>query len=187
LRIKRHTEDDASDLARVADLVHGAAIRLLRVVRREDVAAGLSAPQLSALSVLVFGGPQTMSALATAEQVRPPTMSRLVDDLERLGLAERIAKPGDRRVYVVRVTDAGRALLEEGRRKRLARLVEILADATPRERRALRSAAQTIVRLTDPAITPGGAGSASVAPDGRLATIGGRVTGRRGSPIRGSG
>jgi DNA-binding MarR family transcriptional regulator len=140
------------DLALIADLVHGAAIRLLRVVRREDVAAGLSAPQLSALSVLVFGGPQTMSALATAEQVRPPTMSRLVDDLERLGLAERAAKPGDRRVYLVRVTVAGRTLLEEGRRKRLARLVAILTGATQRELRALRSAAQTIVRLTDSSI-----------------------------------
>ncbi len=157
MRPKTHAGNDADDLARVADLVHGAAIRLLRFVRREDVAAGLSAPQLSALSVLVFGGPQTMSALAAAEQVRPPTMSRLVDDLERLGLAERLAKPGDRRVYVVRVTDPGRALLEEGRRKRLAKLAEILADATPRERRALRSAAQTIVRLTDSTIVSAGA------------------------------
>jgi DNA-binding MarR family transcriptional regulator len=144
-------------LARIADLVHGAAIRLLRFVRREDVAANLSAPQLSALSVLVFGGPQTMSALAAAEQVRPPTMSRLVDDLERLGLAERIAKAGDRRVYLVRVTDAGRTLLEEGRRKRLARLVEILGDASHAELRALRSAAQTLVRLTDSSIANAGA------------------------------
>jgi DNA-binding MarR family transcriptional regulator len=152
LRTKKLTEHSGEDLARIADLVHGAAIRLLRFVRREDVASGLRAPQLSALSVLVFGGPQTMSALATAEQVRPPTMSRLVDDLERLGLAERIGKPGDRRVYLVRVTDAGRTLLEEGRRKRLARLVEILADATQRELRALRSGAETIVRLTDSSI-----------------------------------
>jgi DNA-binding MarR family transcriptional regulator len=151
------------ELARVADLVHGAAIRLLRFVRREDVAAGLSAPQLSALSVLVFGGPQAMSALAMAEQVRPPTMSRLVDDLEHLGLAERIAQPGDRRVYLVRVTDAGRTLLEEGRRKRLAKLVEILGHATQRELRALRSAAETLVRLTDSTIVS----ARPAAPTGR--------------------
>jgi len=137
------------DLAKTADLVHGAAIRLLRFVRREDAAAALSAPQLSALSVLVFGGPQTMSKLAMAEQVRAPTMSRLVDDLERSGLAERIAQPGDRRVSIVRVTDAGRALLEEGRRKRLARLSEMLSGASHRELDALRSGARAIVRLTD--------------------------------------
>ena len=157
----------ADELAKLADLVHGAAIRLLRFVRREDAAAGLSAPQLSALSVLVFGGPQTMSALAQAEQVRPPTMSRLVDDLERLGLAERISQPGDRRVYLARVTDAGRTLLEEGRRKRLAKLVEILGCATQSERRALRSAAQTLVRLTDSTIV-------STRPAGQKAPAGRR-------------
>jgi DNA-binding MarR family transcriptional regulator len=159
---------DNPELGRIADLTHGAAIRLLRFVRREDVAAGLSAPQLSALSVLVYGGPQAIGALAAAEQVRPPTMSRLVDDLEHLGLAERVEKPGDRRVYQVRVTDAGRSLLEEGRRKRLARLVEILGGATPSELRALESAAETIVRLTDSTISNTSAGksssSASYAP-----------------------
>jgi DNA-binding MarR family transcriptional regulator len=137
------------ELMQIADLVHGAAIRLLRLVRREDSAAGLSAPQLSALSVLVFGGSQPISALAAAEQVRAPTMSRLVDDLEQLGLAERVAQPGDRRVNLVRVTAAGRTLLEAGRRKRLARLVDLLACTTRGERRALRSAALTLGRLTD--------------------------------------
>jgi DNA-binding MarR family transcriptional regulator len=143
------------DLPVVADLIHGAAIRLLRFVRREDVAAGLSAPQLSALSVLVFGGPQTMSALAAAEQVRPPTMSRTVDELERKGLAERVALPGDRRVNEVRVTKAGRAILEEGRRKRLARLVQVLAGTSPQELQTLRSAAAILVRVTDSPIVDG--------------------------------
>jgi DNA-binding MarR family transcriptional regulator len=170
---------DNQKLARIADLTHGAAIRLLRFVRREDVAAGLSAPQLSALSVLVYGGPQAISALAAAEQVRPPTMSRLVDDLERLGLAERLAKPGDRRVYQVRVTDAGRSLLEEGRRKRLARLIEILGGATPSELRALQSAAETIVRLTDSTILSGSTektpSSASYAPRGATSRSTGRL------------
>jgi DNA-binding MarR family transcriptional regulator len=166
LRTKIAAESRGEDPSRIADLVHGAAIRLLRFVRREDVAAGLSAPQLSALSVLVFGGPQTMGALAMAEQVRPPTMSRLVDDLENLGLAERIAKPGDRRVNLVRVTDAGRALLEEGRRKRLAKLVEILRGATQRELQALQSAAETIVRLTDSTIVSTDKAKAAPTADG---------------------
>jgi len=143
------------ELPAVADLIHSAAIRLLRFVRREDVAAGLSAPQLSALSVLVFGGPQTMSALAAAEQVRPPTMSRTVDELERKGLAERLALPGDRRVNEVRVTKAGRALLEEGRRKRLARLVQALTSASAQELQSLRAAAVILVRVTDSPIVDG--------------------------------
>jgi hypothetical protein len=55
----------------IADALHGAAIRLLRYVRKEDVASGITGAQLSVLSVLVFGGPQTLGALAAAEQVRP--------------------------------------------------------------------------------------------------------------------
>jgi len=140
-------------VAETADLIHGAAIRLLRFVRREDTAAGLSAPQLSALSVLVFGGPQTMSALLVSVQRRPPTMSRTVDTLEHLGLAQRGTRKGDRRINEVSVTKAGRALLEEGRRKRLATLVEALATASPSELKALRIAAKTLVRVTETSLT----------------------------------
>ena len=60
------------DAIAVADRLHSVAIHLLRRLRREDTASGLSTAQLSALSVLVFVGPQTLSALAATEQVRPP-------------------------------------------------------------------------------------------------------------------
>lgn len=136
-----------------ADQIHGAAIRLLRFVRREDAAAGLSAPQLSALSVLVFGGPQTMGALAAAEQVSMPTMSRTVSELERQGLAERATRAADRRVIEARVTEPGRALLEAGRRRRLARLVAALEAASDEDLRTLAEAARIIARVTDSSIT----------------------------------
>jgi hypothetical protein len=71
----RKTRDDAEA---IADRLHSAAIHLLRRLRREDATSGLSAPRLSALSVIVFGGPLTLGELANAEQVRPPTMTRLV-------------------------------------------------------------------------------------------------------------
>jgi DNA-binding MarR family transcriptional regulator len=140
------------DRAVAADQIHGAAIRLLRFVRKEDVAAGLSAPQLSALSVLVFGGFQTMGALAAAEQVSMPTMSRTVTELERERLAERRSRANDRRVIEVRVTDAGRRLLEKGRRRRLARLVGALGDASDPEVRTLLDAAAIIARVTNSSI-----------------------------------
>ena len=62
----------------VADRLHSAAIHLLRRVRQQDVATGEGPARLSALSVLVFGGPKTLGELAAAEQVKPPTMSRIV-------------------------------------------------------------------------------------------------------------
>ena len=66
------------DVLAVADRLHSAAIHLLRRVRKQDVATGEGPARLSALSVLVFGGPKTLGELAAAEQVKPPTMSRIV-------------------------------------------------------------------------------------------------------------
>lgn len=79
---------DTQQLEAVADRLHSAAIHLLRHLRQEDLKLGLGPAQLSALSVLVFGGPQTIGALARIEQVAAPTVSRLVDALAAAGLAE---------------------------------------------------------------------------------------------------
>src|SRR4051812_34314338 len=91
-----------SAAADLADRLHSAAIHLLRRLRREDDASGLPAPHLSALSVIVFGGPITLGALATAEQVRPPTMTRVIAALERQGLLTRESSEDDRRVIRVK-------------------------------------------------------------------------------------
>jgi DNA-binding MarR family transcriptional regulator len=132
----------------VADMLHGAAIRLLRYVRKEDVASGITGAQLSVLSVLAYGGPQTLGALAAAEQVKPPTMSQLVTGLEQLGLVAR--KPLDRRSIEVSVTRKGRQLMEAGRKRRLARLTKAL-DTLPAEQiDKLGQAAGLIVAITDP-------------------------------------
>ncbi|HKE01312.1 MAG TPA: MarR family transcriptional regulator, partial [Planctomycetota bacterium] len=90
--------------------------------RREDTASGLSGPRLSALSVLVFGGPRSLGDLAAAEQVRPPTMTRLVAALERQKLVAREGHPDDARVVLLSATAKGRALLESGRDRRVRAL-----------------------------------------------------------------
>jgi DNA-binding MarR family transcriptional regulator len=130
--------------AEVADRLHSAAIHLLRRVRKEDVASGLTAPRLSALSVLVFGGPRTLGALAAVEQVRPPTMSVIVAELERAGLVVREPDPRDRRVVHARATPAGERLMHEGRRRRTAWLTRRLADLPPDDLAALDRAAAVL-------------------------------------------
>ncbi len=104
----------------VAEQVHKASIRLLRAMRAADAESGLSGPKLSALSVLAFAGPQSLGALARLEQVRAPTMSKLVAELEREGLAVKRADKSDRRGVRIEVTAKGRALMEKGRQRRLA-------------------------------------------------------------------
>lgn len=116
----------------VAHRLHSAAIHLLRRLRVEDTAAGLSGPRLSALSVVVFAGPVTLGQLARAEQVRPPTMSRLVANLADAGLVTVERDPDDRRVQRIQATARGRSLLEAGRARRVRRLTRDL-EALSRE------------------------------------------------------
>jgi len=111
----------------VANRLHSAAIHLIRRLRVEDPAAGLSGPRLSALSVVVYGGPVTLGQLARAEQVRPPTMSRLVAGLAQTGLVSLERDPADRRVQRIQATARGRSLLEAGRARRVRRLSRDLA------------------------------------------------------------
>ena len=133
--------------AAVADQLHSAAIHLLRRVRLEDDGMGLTAPLASALSAIVFGGPLPLGALARAEQVRPPTISRVVAQLERRGLVTREADAADGRVQRVRATPRGRRVLEAGRARRVASLAALLAALAPAELAALERSAQLIERL----------------------------------------
>src|SRR5215469_17930582 len=114
----------SSDSSEAADAIHSAAIRVLRVVRTADAKTEIGPAQLSALSVLVFAGPKTLGELAGAEQVKPPTMSRVVEGLVSRGLAERVPSPEDRRAVRIATTPKGRRLLLTGRDRR----VHLLAD-----------------------------------------------------------
>jgi DNA-binding MarR family transcriptional regulator len=148
-RRERQPLDRAGSPADVADRLHSAAIHLLRRLRAEDAAAGLTGPQLSALSVIVFRGPISLGALAAAEQVRPPTISRLIRELERQKLVTRAGHEADARVQHVHATEAGKRLLAEGRARRVALLTAEIADLPATERRLLRDAAELLEQLSN--------------------------------------
>src|SRR5215217_7620185 len=101
------------------DLLHSAAIHLLRRVSRVDDESGIGPARLSALSVLVYGGPLTLGELADAERVTAPTMTRIVDGLERDGLARREPHPEDGRSVRVVLTERGREVFARARQRRL--------------------------------------------------------------------
>ena len=126
--------------------LHSAAIRLLRMVRREDKESGISPPRLSALSVLVFAGPMSLAELAEAEEVRSPTMSRIVEGLVRDGLATREADGDNRRKVRIAATDEGRRRLEAGRQRRVRVLRDRLRKLADSEQRALARGAEVLDR-----------------------------------------
>lgn len=137
---ERQVQDMATGL-------HAAAIRLLRLLRREDQESGISGPRLSALSVIVFAGPLSLAELAAAEQVRPPTMSRIVEGLVQAGLAFREPDPGNRRMVRISATAEGKKLLEAGRERRVRVLVQRLHRLADSEQRALARAVELLERV----------------------------------------
>jgi DNA-binding MarR family transcriptional regulator len=142
----------------IADRLHSAAIRLLRQLRREDEAMGLTAARASALSVLVFGGrPMTLGALAQTEQVAAPTVTRLIVGMERDGLVRRKADARDGRVVWLHPTAKGAKLLHAGRRRRVAVLEARLAALPPADRETLAAATAILERVLQ---EPGSAGAA---------------------------
>jgi DNA-binding MarR family transcriptional regulator len=132
----------------VADRLHSAALHLLRRLRTEDDALGVSPSRLSALSVVVFAGPIGIGALAAAEGVAAPTMTRLVDGLERDGWVRRRRDPGDARGVLVEATAAGRRILTKGRQQRVRTLAEGLRMLSREELDQVGRGAELIERVT---------------------------------------
>jgi DNA-binding MarR family transcriptional regulator len=120
----------------IADRLHSAAIQLLRRLRVRDRESGVGPAQLSALSVLVFGGPRSLGELADAEQVRPPTMSRIVAGLERSGLVRRLPTEDGRRVRL-EASAKGTKILQEGRKRRVESLAVAVTSLSEDEQRHL--------------------------------------------------
>jgi DNA-binding MarR family transcriptional regulator len=136
------------DATALASRLRLAVTRLARRLRQE-AEAGVTPSMLSALSSAERQGSLTMRDLCNAEQVQPPTMTRIVAALVEAGLVVREQDPADGRVAWVSVTPEGRRLLERSRRRKEAYLAKSLRSLEPKELRTLEAAAEILERLTD--------------------------------------
>lgn len=136
------------DTAALAARLRLGVTRLARRLRQE-AEAGITPSMLSALSSAERRGPLTMRDLCAAEQVQPPTMTRIVAALVEAGLVVREADEVDGRVAWVRVTPEGRRLLERSRRRKEAYLAKALGALDPHELEHLVAATVVLERLTD--------------------------------------
>ena len=136
----------------VADRLHSAAIHLLRNAAKTDVVSGQGPARLSALSVLVFGGVKTLGQLASAERVKPPTMSRIVAGLKTAGLVRIHSDGKDARKIQISVTPKGERLLQEARRRRIHAVAETLSGLEGTELELLQKAAEIIEGTLDRAV-----------------------------------
>lgn len=138
--------DNSLDPVSLADRLHSAAIHLLRRLRRTDPDTGVTAAQLSALSLLM-GGPKRLGDMAGGEQVKAPTMSRLVRDMEVAGLVTRERDESDSRVVWINWTPKGEQILMHGRRMRVEQLARQIGELSEEDRQALVKALAVLDKL----------------------------------------
>jgi DNA-binding MarR family transcriptional regulator len=123
-------------------------MRLGRKLRRH-VGGDLTPSQVSALSSLERLGPMTLGDLSGVENVRPPTLTKVVAALEEQGLVARQTDPSDRRVARVEATAQGSALLNESRSRSNAYLAARLHALPADDLAALERAVQLLERLVE--------------------------------------
>jgi DNA-binding MarR family transcriptional regulator len=137
----------SAEVVELADALHSAAIHLLRQLRVEDRTSGIGPAQLSALSVLVFGGSKSLKQLAEIEQVKPPTMVRIVQGLVEQRLATTRADKQDARKLHISATARGKAVMQRARLRRVEALALVLNEKSPAERTEIAKAVAILRNL----------------------------------------
>ena len=136
-------------IGELAALLRPSLLRLTRLIRNQRVDMSVTLTQLSAMGTLVKRGPMSAGELAACERVQPPSMTKVLANLEERGLVRRDVHPTDKRQAIISVTDQGIALLDSERRSRDAWLTQRLAELTPDERALLRSVVPVLDKLAE--------------------------------------
>ncbi|HEX3335185.1 MAG TPA: MarR family transcriptional regulator [Jatrophihabitans sp.] len=136
-------------MAELASLLRPSLLRLTRLVRNQRVDMSVTLTQLSAMNTLQKHGAMSAGELANCERVQPPSMTKVLANLEERGLVSRDAHPTDRRQAIIGITDAGVELLDSERRSRDAWLTRRLATLTADERALLQRVVPVLDKLAE--------------------------------------
>ena len=136
-------------IAELASQLRPALLRLTRLVRIQRVDMSVTLTQLSAMGTLRKNGPMSAGELAACERVQPPSMTKVIANLEERGLVRREVHPTDRRSAVIGITADGEALLDSERRSRDAWLSRQLATLSADERALLQRTIPILEKLAE--------------------------------------
>jgi len=123
--------------------------RLQRSLRQQRGAADLPEGQFTTLAALHRHGPMTPGALADHERVRPPSMTKIVNQLVEQGLVAKTGSESDKRQVLVEITDAGSREVLETRRRRDTWLTARLETLDPAERQLLDESCKILLKLME--------------------------------------
>ena len=138
-----------TSISELASLLRPALLRLTRLVRIQRVDMSVTLTQLSAMATLEKRGPMSAGELANCERVQPPSMTKVLANLEERGLVRRDPHPTDRRQAIIAITDEGVALIDSERRSRDAWLSKQLATLSAEERALLQRVIPVLDKLAE--------------------------------------
>src|SRR3954470_6538180 len=136
-------------IAELASQLRPALLRLTRVVRNQRVDMSVTLTQLSAMGTLRKSGPMSAGELASCERVQPPSMTKVLANLEQRGLVRREVHPTDRRQAIIEITLAGEELLDSERRSRDAWLSKQLATLSAEDRALVQRVIPIMEKLAE--------------------------------------
>jgi DNA-binding MarR family transcriptional regulator len=143
------TSATRSTIAELAAVLRPSLLRLTRLIRNQRVDMSVTLTQISAMATLSKRGAMSAGELAACEKVQPPSMTKVLANLEERGLVRRDIHPTDKRQAIISVTAAGDALLDDERRSRDAWLSRRLTELTADERALLRSVVPVLDKLAE--------------------------------------
>ena len=114
-------------------VIDSAMTQLMRGIARVDNRQGIGKARLSALAVLHFGGPRTMTELAAAEMVSRPTMHHVVKGLETEGYVRRIDDNNDARRQIIQLTGKGTRKIKRAHAARIYFLGTLISKIDARQ------------------------------------------------------
>ena len=136
-------------IAELASQLRPALLRLTRIIRNQRVDMSVTLTQLSAMGTLRKSGPMSAGELAACERVQPPSMTKVLANLEERGLVRREVHPTDRRQAVIEITPAGEELLDSERRSRDAWLSKQLATLSAEDRALVQRVIPIMEKLAE--------------------------------------
>jgi DNA-binding MarR family transcriptional regulator len=135
---------NARDAAGVGAALQGVAAGVVRRVPRK-----LSLTSMSTLSTLERKGPRRITDLAVCEGVTQPSMTVLINGLERSGLVERQSDPTDKRVALVVLSAQGEEFMRAQRRVGAEAFEQLLKELKPDELATLVAAIPALTHLRE--------------------------------------
>lgn len=147
---KASLNTDTTPASRLAAELRTTLGPLLRKLRQHSEQHDLTTAQIAVVIRLEKNGPATLSSLARAEGMRPPSMSAVIAPLEGMGFVAKASDPSDGRKTLLSLTKSCKKAIKDERAVRQDWLTQAIQQKlSPQEQKKVSSVIPLLARLND--------------------------------------